>query len=76
MKMPLVLILGSRIGGLHHLDTRFMMTTEDRCIFQFNKHKLWQQGRKPPSIVFSGYPQYQDLCIVATLDEYILRTSE
>ena len=66
--IPLALILASRIGGLYHLDTRFM-TTEDKCIFQFNKlHKLWQQGSKPPSIVFSSY-QYQ-------LDEYILRTSE
>lgn len=64
--IPLALILASRIGGLHHLDTRCMMTTEDKCIFQFNKvHKLWQQGPKPPSIVFSSY-QYQDLCIVTT----------
>ena len=67
--IPLALILASRIGGLHRLDTRFMMTTEDKCIFQFNKlhklHKLWQQGPKPPFIVFLSY-QYQDLCIVAT----------
>ena len=52
-----------------------MARTENKYSFSFNKlSKSWLQ--KPPVMEFCGYSDDKDFCVVAALDQYILRSSE
>ena len=75
--MLLALTSASRVRGLHILDTRFMVKTPQKYVFQFHKlHKSWRKGQKPTTLEFVAFPQYKDLCAVSVLDEYLNRTEE
>ena len=75
--MLLALTSASRVRGLHILDTRFMVKTPQKYVFQFHKlHKSWRKGQKPTTLEFVAFPQDKDLCAVSVLDEYLNRTEE
>ena len=75
--MLLALTSASRVGGLHILDTRFMVKTSQKYVFKFHKlHNSWRQGQKPTTLKFVAFSQDKDLCVVSALDEYLNRTEE
>ena len=46
--MSLALTSGSKVKRLHILDTKFMVKTSQKYIFNSHKlHKSWRQGQKP-----------------------------
>ena len=75
--MLLALTSASRVGGLHILDTRFMVKTSQKYVFKFHKlHNSWRQGQKPTTLEFVAFSQDKDLCVVSSLDEHFTRTEE
>ena len=73
----LTLTSASCASGLHKLDIRFIARTENKYSFSLNKlSKSWRQGQNRPVLEFCGYSDDKDLCLVTTLDEYILSSSE
>ena len=67
----LALTTSSRISALHILDLIQMIKTSEYCEFRFHKlHKCLRKGESPPS-----FPSDKALCVVATLDCYIERSS-
>lgn len=75
--MLMALTSASRASALHHLDVRYMTRSADRYSFTFHKlHKSWGAGKAPPKLEFFKYDTDTDLCVVHTLDAYILRAQE
>ena len=75
--MLLALTSAYREGCLHFLDTRFMVKTSQKYVFNFHKlHNSWRQGQKPTTLEFAAFSQGKDLCVVSALDEYLNRTEE
>ena len=73
--MLMALTSASRASALHHLDMRFMVICENHCMFNFRQlHKSWRKGAPPPSLKFYSYPEDNDMCVVATIKEYLHRT--
>ena len=67
----LALTSPSRVLGLQHFDIRFMTKGTNNYLFTFGKlHKAWRKGKSPPSLKVYSF----ELCVVATLDEYLKRT--
>ena len=49
-----------------------MERTENKYSFGFNKlSKSWRQEQKRSALVFCGYSNDKDLCVVTALDIYI-----
>ena len=43
--------------------------------FTFHQlHKNWRQGKSSPTLVFYGYQQDRDLCVITAIDDYLIRT--
>ena len=73
--MLMAVTSASRASALHHLDMRFMVICENHCKFNFRQlHKSWRKGAPPPSLKFYNYPEDKDMCVVATIKEYLHRT--
>ena len=69
--MLLALTSASRVGGLHILDTRFMVKTSQKYVSKFHKlHKSCRQGQKPATLEFVAFSQDKELWVVSALDEY------
>ena len=72
----LALTTSSRISALYLLDLNHMIKTSEYYEFRFHKlHKSWGRGESPPSLKKYAFPSDKALCVVATLDCYIDRTS-
>ena len=75
--MSLTLTSGSRIRGLHILNTRFMVKSSQKYVFEFHKlHKSWRQGQKPTTLEVVAFSKDKDLCVGPALDEHLIRTEE
>ena len=75
--MLMALITTSRALGLHHLDIRYMVHTENKATFHFHKlHKSWRRGNPPPSLDMYAYHADKELCVIHTLDRYLELTKE
>ena len=68
----MTLTSASRASKIHHLDVRYMLTTEGKFVLTFHKlHKSWKYERAPPSLKFCEYTKDRDFCVLTTLNEYI-----
>ena len=75
--MSLTLKSGSRIRGLHILNTRFMVNSSQKYVFEFHKlQKSWRQGQKPITLEVVAFSKDKDLCVGPALDEHLIRIEE
>lgn len=68
----LMLLIGTRVNTLTHLNVTNTFITENECSFTFDevlKHSRPNYCRKP--LVFRAYPECPSLCLVATLLKYL-----
>ena len=74
LTMLLPLNSASRVLGLRHLDIRFMTKAKNNYTFIFGElHKAWREGKPPPSLKVYTFEKDTNLCVVATLKEYLKR---
>ena len=67
--MSLTLTSGFRIRDLHILNTRFMVSSSQKYVFEFYKlHKSWRQGQKPITLEVVAFSKDKDLCVGPALD--------
>lgn len=67
-----MLLIGTRVNTLTHLNVTNTFITENECSFTFDevlKHSRPNYCRKP--LVFRAYPECPSLCLVATLLKYL-----
>ena len=61
-------------SSIQDLNVNFMAKTKSCYKFFFDKfHKSWRQSKSPPAVTYQGCTQNEILCVVRTLDEYIVR---
>ena len=67
-----MLLIGTRVNTLTHLNVTNTFITENECSFTFDevlKHSRPNYCRKP--LVFRAYPECPSLCLVTTLLKYL-----
>ena len=73
--MILSLTTASRVLGLQQLNITYMTKEDNKVTFYFAKlHKSWREGKPPPSFKIIGFPEDSQLCVIETLDTYLVRT--
>ena len=66
-----------RVSSIQHLNINIMAKTKSCYKFCFNKlRKSWRKGKAPPAVTYEEYTQDEGLCVIRTLDEYIVQTEK
>ena len=66
-----------RVSSIQHFNINIMSKIKSCYKFCFNKlHKSCRKGKAPPAVIYEEYTQDEGLCVIRTLDEYIVQTEK
>ena len=75
--MLIALTSAARSSGIHRLSTKHMTISDNQISFTYDKlHKSCRKGQEPTSIVFYGFHENKNLCVVSAIKEYLKRTED